>query len=252
MNPKSLNLVEKIAMAGLDTYTAPALSKVVGSMGEPTSALPTRMVGAGARGHQLGPLTNRVQAQPNPRFRQHNIPGGFDMGSINPQTGRRPNADFVGPWEPQPMLGPGLPYAGEFPAGHGMPMPSAQVQLTSGLSNWGGVGLGAGIGAGVGFLNSDQGGGFQGAMKGAFGGALLGAGAGFGAPWAQRGLQSNSRFMNWLGPEYGSSFRDLGTSMNTTLGRSIAFGSGGLLGGVFMGGYRSKKRGFNKNRGNRI
>jgi hypothetical protein len=79
----------------------------------------------------------------------------------------------------------------------------------------------------------------------------IGGGLHYAMPKIVGGIAGNADIMGALG-RGGAAIDFANRNMNTAEGRAFLYGSGAFLGGTFIGGYRNKRRGFNKNRGNRI
>lgn len=117
-----------------------------------------------------------------------------------------------------------------------------------------GIGLGALTGGVTGGVYANKEGSFAGGFaRGALTGAVAGAALGAGMPWAaQRGMSyasKNKQFMSTVG-SYSDNMVKMTQALQTEGARTAMFAAGGMLGGAFGGSSHSKKRGFNRNRGN--
>ncbi len=168
-----------------------------------------------------------------------------------PNLGARP---MHGPADQAPMHGPSQQLKMPKPRG-----PNWNASLASsgrgGMGNAAGVGMGAAVGAMAGGVYGNRDGStMAGIGRGALGGAILGAMGGMGAPAiAKAGMargMANKQFMSVAG-SYSSNMVKATRALSSEGGRTAMFAAGGLLGGAAFGGQgNSKKRGFNRDRGN--
>lgn len=125
----------------------------------------------------------------------------------------------------------------------------------NGMSAAAGVGMSAAVGAMAGGIYGNRDGNtLAGVGRGALGGAILGAMGGMGAPAiAKAGMRqglANKQFMSVAG-SYSTNMVKATRGLSSETGRTAMFAAGGLLGGTAFGGQgNSKKRGFNRDRGN--
>ncbi len=125
----------------------------------------------------------------------------------------------------------------------GSPTVASNQSITEGIGMMGMVGIGAGLGAGASYMSGGS------AIQGAFAGAMVGAGAG-GANYTGSHYLGSGKMPNMGG--YSKQITEMAGHLTTNEGRAAMILGGGLLGGFAFGGNKSRARGFNQNKGNRI